>query len=114
MADRGYTEGSFFEILISRALHKPGERYPELKNLIYSEDGMSFSGFGSTAKHLEKTKKILVKALKAMIANKKIDQVAKERLKSLLLTTESATKSGTISDLVRQALDVTHPYKEQL
>lgn len=114
MADRAYINGSFFEIFVNRALHTSGEKRPELTNLIYSEEGMSFSGFGSTAKHLEKTKALLSKSLKALIANKVVDKECKNKLNDLLVLSDRTSGSGPVYSIVEEALDLTNKYKEEL
>jgi hypothetical protein len=112
--DRAYDNGTFFEILINRALHTSSERYPQLSNLIHSEDGMSFSGFGSREKHLEKTKKLLIRALKALSSNKIVAKDIKTELKDMILLTEEASTSEAIYNIVTDALELTRQYKEVL
>ena len=65
---KNYTQGFLFEILIKRLIgNKQKDRYPELNNLIFSEEEMSFRGFGSSDHNLEKTKNLLSKAFDLFI-----------------------------------------------
>lgn len=111
MSTKAYTEGIMFEVLINRAL-STNEKRPELTNLMYSENGMSFSGFGTTLKHLEKTKKLLSKALKKMISAKRFDKDCQLQLKCMLDSLEIITSSTGISNVVNKALGLTNEYKE--
>lgn len=114
MADRAYAEGSFFEIFVNRALGSSDKRWPELTNLIYSEEGMSFRGFGSTEKHLEKTKALLVKSLKTLIASKIVEKECKSKLNELLISVDSVDCSEAIYAIVENALALTNKYKQDL
>jgi hypothetical protein len=112
--DRSYIEGRNYEILINRALKGSDGRYPELTNLINSEGGMSFRGFGTTATHLEKTKKLLIKALKQMAGKSVIANEIRNELERLAFITPRAAASSPICDIVDQAIELTNKYKEVL
>jgi hypothetical protein len=112
--DRSFIEGRNYEILINRVLKGSNERYAQLANLINSEGGMSFSGFGTTKQHLENTKKILIKALKKMAGKLIIPKDVREELERLAFMTDRATASSPICDIVDQAMELTNNYKEVL
>ncbi len=112
---KNYHENFLFEILINRSIrNKEKDRYSELSNLIYSEKGMSFRGFGTSDHHLEKTKKLLKKALALFIKKRLISKDKKLLLVELASTIEEATHSSEISKIVSHALDLTHEYKESI
>ncbi len=110
-----YVEGLSFETLINRSRgsgHR--DRYPELYNLILSEEGMSSRGFGTPDQHLEKTKKRLTKALSLLMKKRVVSKDKKLLLAELASTMEKATHSSEISKIVSHALDITNDYKERL
>ncbi len=108
---KNYNQGFLFEILINRSIgNKENDRYPELSNLIFSEEGMSFSGLHP----LEKTKKRLRKALDLFIKKRPISKDKKLLLVELASAIEEATNSSEISKIVSHALDLTREYKEAI
>ena len=110
-AVKNYVEGLYFETLIKRSLG--GERHPELSNLIFSEEGMSFRGL-TTSDHLEKTKKRLTKALGLLMKKRVISKDKKLLLAELESTIEEAAHSSEISKIVSRALDISNEYKDKL